>query len=407
MKKLFEWFSYLLIIFIPVSALLANILEFKFGISTQGAFWFVHWYEPAIVLFVLGVSIKKIAKRKFNKYDLILILFLISAISIFLNDYPLLRGIEGFRLSLLPLSMLYIAVNLDWEKNTKKRILITYMIVATLVATWGILERFLPPGYWSSWSLLPESLYFGYGDHKVVNFLQSASLLGGPNQFASFLLPAFFIGIHRAITEKNKRLLIVVVTAILFLAIVFSFSRSAAIGLITGLSVYPFFALKSKKIKFIWIFTIFTFLFGGLLFLNQPKYEDLITHGSSQIEHQESLRGSLDEIKNRIDKPLSLIVGKGLGSSGPLIVKYGDGLIPESWYLQLFFEIGILGLLVWLLIIGFILRDLLRINNPYLFVGMISVLVTSLFLHTWADNPALSYTLLLLAGLSLSKDEKI
>jgi len=147
----------------------------------------------------------------------------------------------------------------------------------------------------------------------------------------------------------------------------------------------------------------------GLIFYYQGGREikDLFTHGSSQIEHFSSIKNSLFEIKNRlISEPLKFFFGSGLGTAGPAVLKYGNGFISESWYLQIALEMGIIGLLLWLYLIFDILKKLIKIKETALVLGLIAVSICALFLHTWADNPAVAVTIFVLIGTKIVTNPK-
>lgn len=141
------------------------------------------------------------------------------------------------------------------------------------------------------------------------------------------------------------------------------------------------------------------------------KISELVTHGQSQVGHNLALQNTFTELRERLSDKIPIILGKGLGTSGPIAFKYG-GIISESWYLQIILEIGILGLLLWLASSFFILKQLFARKELGLFFGFIAVLITALFLHTFADNLVLSYSLFMIIGAVLAdnnikgRDEK-
>jgi O-antigen ligase len=83
-------------------------------------------------------------------------------------------------------------------------------------------------------------------------------------------------------------------------------------------------------------------------------------------------------------------IGHGLGSAGPASFKASQPVIPENWYLQIAYEVGILGLLLYILAFAGLLGDFIRNRNlalpASLFALTCGILVSNLFLHTWADS---------------------
>lgn len=411
MNKKLQTISYYLllalIIFMPFQALFSNVLLAHSSLSASVTFWISHWYEP-IILILLFLIIPSFRKGRKDKFVLIASVLLVTGVLVTLITQPFLRGIEGFRFTLSGILIFILIYLSDFSSFQKKKIVNTYLVVSLIVLLWALIEKFLPGRYWSLWGILPLDLVWGYGWHGVGNTLQVASFLGGPNQLASFLLPAFFIFGYRFIDADNRNknrlfntnlLLAVLCGAVIFL----TFSRSAAIGLLFGLFLIPFLSSRG-----VWLkrgVVIVAIVCSVLIAVLYQQSNPIVTHGGSQLGHISALNISLDEIRNRSQsEPVKLFLGEGLGSAGPIILKYGDGLMPESWYLQLVFEIGLVGLALWLFLMILILKNLFVQRKLGLGLGLVSVLITALFLHTWADNPAMAYSLYILLGINLKKD---
>lgn len=401
LQKINFWFLVILIAFIPLQALLSGILEYHFGHSF---FWQLHWYEPILILLLLiSIALNPRIERPlgFN----IISLFTIGIISTLLYQFPSI-GLEGFRFSLIGVLFLILAYLAEFSTEQKKGLLRTYLFMSSLVALWALIEKFLPGKYWNIWGVLPTDLYWGYGWHLVGDIKQVASVIGGPNQLASYLLPVFFITLFLLIKmfkgDKSKFVIYLALLLLFGLVIFMTFSRSAMLGLLFPLLVVPWVFGKDIWLKraalsiAVFMIAIFSFLY--------ITGNELVTHGKSQAGHAEAMTEGFTEIANRFsNNQIQFMLGSGLGSAGPLSIKYGRGLISESWYLQLFLEIGLIGVLLWLLFIGLILLRLYENKNYSLFFGLIAVSITALFLHTWADNQALSYSLFILLGISLNK----
>ncbi len=402
-EKTLNWYLIVLIIFLPFQIFLAEVLE-KIGHNTSKIFWLTHWYEFLLpIFFIAGVISAIIKKKKFSGiFWLSAGLILLGLLSIVLSP-TVSKAIEGFRFALLPVLLFFIILLYDFSREEYTKILKILLIVSSIISAWAIFERFFPPMYWQSWGILNQADGFGYGPRLAGAYYQSSSFIGGPNQLASYLLPAFFLSLQRINFKKPQSTYLqlstyLLTTILIALAIILSFSRSAIIGLLAGIIIYLVFMVKNKLIKYsglaIIIFVVMTISYFYLYGSSEAR--EFLFHGTSNQFHTEALNNFNIEFSGRNihDK----LFGAGLGTSGPLVIKYGQGLIPESWYLQIILELGIIGFILWLIFMISLSFDLIKKNEPYLFLGLLAISTTAIFLHTWADNPALSFSLFILIG---------
>jgi len=412
-----EKFNYtllsVLVVYFPFQALSSNFLEFNTKLSSSETFWLVHWYEPVILMLLAAMLIiRMIKKRRFEfglSQILAMALLALGVFSILFSSSSVTKGFEGFRFTLFGLVFYMFAFEAGFNKEKAKKLINVYLWTSAFVAFWALIERFLPYNYWGLWHIANPQVVFGYGWHNVAFVKQSASVLGGPNQLASYLLPAFFISFSRMIkftkgvAEKNTKLYLAF-TILLNFAIFISFSRSAILALLIILVVYTYLTRNKWARSYSLFMILLVLVIFILAIISKENAFELITHGRSQSEHSLALNSSLVEIKSRIIHPITLLFGAGLGSAGPLAIKYGDGIISESWYLQLVLEIGLIGLFLWITFIFLMMKDLLQRKEFGLLLGLAAVSTTAIFLHTFADNPALTYTLFILIGLNLNSE---
>lgn len=389
-----------IVIFLPFQAVVGEILAFKSVLSQSQIFWLQHWYEPFVLLLVLGLIPYYLSRYRLNALSIIAWTLLLLGIFRLL-PIGLGRGIEGFRFTLFMVPLFLIAFSFRFSLQQKVLLKKSYLLTALIVALWAIVERFFPSNYWSLWGLISPVSQFGYGHFPVADIQRSASFMG-PNQLASYLLPAFFILLFK-VKEKLSWERIAVLL-ILFLGICFALSRASLAGLVVGLLIFCLFYLPRKaKIWFggIGILCITTFV---LFYLAQPVQFNRLFVRTEQSDHISGILQAQKELAARWqNKPIEFFFGEGLGTAGPVVLKYGDGQVPESWYFQIALELGLVGVLLWLVWIGFLAKGLLGSNERGLFLGLISVSITAIFLHTFADNPALSFTLFPLIGISLKE----
>lgn len=391
-----------LIFYLPVQTLFQAYMG-RFLYNQSWIFWLSHWYEPISVILLVFVLIGIFFKKEIiiDKYYILagaLIDFgIISAIFI---GPTISRGFEGFRFSLFAVLVFFLVLLIGIDKKNYKKFIKYYLSISVIMAIWAIAERVLPAGYWQHLGL--EN--FGFGQHKVVDTLQSQAIFEGPNQLASFLLPAFFLMIYKIKKFDYKIIFVLVIAAAIFL----TFSRSAWIGLAFGLIIYLLFFNKNKVVKYFSLGLIAIVTVGLFYTFNvgSQQTKDIFLHGASQSEHEIALKESMNEISSRFKTDtVKFSFGSGLGTAGPSVLKYGDGHISESWYLQIFIELGLLGLALWLILMYYLLRDLVG-ENKGLFLGLLSVSIAAFFLHTWADNPAVAIVLFIFLAIAVSDKRK-
>ncbi len=409
-SRALRWILLIIIAYIPFYRFVQAFLENHTQLSSGTVFWLSHWYEPAIVILIFFYfAIYLFKKERKIGADLVLALILLSmgTLSIFLGTKGISRGIEGFRFVVLPVAIFATAYLAGFDKNALKKFINVYIVSAVMIGLWALIEQILPSNYWSLWGILSPSASTWFGAHTVDGIRQSVSFIGGPNQLAAYLLPAFFILLSSGndITKKFRWALIIILGA----AIILTFSRSAFIGLIIGLILF-FILNKSNFVRWFGLAS-FVLVFVAMFFIYQfggPTVKSVFTHGASQSGHASALQESVSELKSRTSDLPTLIFGSGLGSAGPAAMKYGDGIISESWYLEIILELGLFGIFIWLLYFFFIAKKTIN-SNRGLFLGFISVAIASLFLHTLSDNPAGTFILFALLGINnslLSKDSK-
>lgn len=405
--KLFNFFLIFLIVYLPLSNFLNRYLSFRLGLGEKEVFVLTHFYEPLIfVLFVISVVVSLGQKKLGTNKDLKLLSLAVITYLIFLLLFltpSLGRGIEGLRTSYLYLLFFFVSIVLSKNYNDLKK---TYLIMAVLISILAIVERFLPYQYWRS--LVGDN--FGWGNFKAGGLERSASIFGGPLQLSSYLLPAAFLLFFktaRYFKNRNFRYgyAFLSAMAIVFLALNLAFSRAAILGAIIAFLIYLFAKIPSKNIKIALVISLVLAVAAFVVssIYGPTSWQEFLRHGESNYWHLMAKRQTFELLKSANYR--EWLCGFGLGSHGPLAMKYSDGVVSESWYLQLLLEIGALGLLLWLSFVSLVSARLKKYQNQSLFYGLLAVLFMALFLHPFADNPALTFTIFILIGSYLNTKE--
>ncbi len=376
------------------------------------------WKE--FLIFIIGLfCIYAIYKDKsllkfhlINKLAIFLVVFsLIISVLSYSDLNALLAGIKTNIIVLI----LFLEAQILSSKFSFDKLFKIVMIPACIVAIIAILQPVL---------FKPEIIErFGYNTNSIISgqFVESStssirvfSTLGGPNQLGAYLIIPFALVFTRAI--KTKRVEWFLMSAFFLIPVYLTYSRSAWLGLIISAATVLTLQFKPKTqlIVGVSLFLLLGVIGFSIYSKGVCKYFSkpvtLLIHGDCNAG---SLGGS-DMIRiNSINSGIQAIkhqpLGSGLGAAGPASFYGKNPLIVENWYLQIAIEIGIVGLIGYLLFIILIMRRLYLLRNSNqneailttaLFATICGLAITSLFLHTLADS-TLSIILFALLGITI------
>ena len=243
---------------------------------------------------------------------------------------------------------------------------------------------FVPPTYQRQ---LPGGLTF----IRAISILQDALSLGAYMMILLLILQPFYLFPQ----QKARRWLKQVAYFILLLALLYTTTRSAWVGMAAGTLVL---AWRRKKLMAtlsaffvlgIFLLLVFLSIPGGWEFL----YNSLFTGKESSAAVHMSMYGW--QFQMMVDNPL----GIGLGMSGRIGRIFGGASIgafqTECWYLQVGTQMGFPGFFLYIAIVLETLRKLLllgaRLRDPYLkdlangiFAAYLACSVYGIFLNVWS-----------------------
>lgn len=396
-------FVFFVLIYFPFSELCLHALLSYTHLSEPTIFWLAHFYEPLLILIFLGYMLNFILCRrlpKFEKADWLIFTFLLFAVTMVFSRFSdLSRGLQGLRFLALPYGI-YILARLSDYKNPN-RLLKIYLLIGVLAAMIGVAEYlYLPRGYLSNLLQISD---FGFGENSLISIGQATAFLAGPNQLASYLILPFFYILHRFITSKfsafwDKNIYILFVLAA---AIFVTYSRSALVGVViatTAMMLY-FFRNRKEKITSIIILFVSLLTLAFVYALQSGEFiRDILTHGSSFSQHLLATKSAfLTFVDGGIIK---ILFGYGVGSAGPAALKLG-GIVSENYYLQVLFEVGIIGFAIFLFFIFYLIKNLWT-SSKTLFFAFLALLVNAIFLHIFSDNPAMAVSVFAIIGVVLN-----
>ncbi len=290
-----------------------------------------------------------------------------------------------------------------------KKIFVLVVAVSTVVSVIGILQLLLPKDILT---------HFGYSLDRGVrpNFFiddkpdlpRIFSTLRDPNSLGAYLiLPITLLSVAWAKLPK-QRSLIAGLLLFNFWALFLTFSRSAWAG--TILSICLAFGLIYKDslktiVKKYWRFGLVAIVAISIFIYamrDQYAVQNIVFHSDENTQMADSnnlhVRYAKEGVEGIMEKPL----GHGPGTAGLVSIhSKKEVVLTENYFIQIGYEVGLIGLGIFIWIIAFILIRLYSIKtilSAIQFSAFFGISLCALLLLTWS-NEAVAATWWLLAGL--------
>jgi O-Antigen ligase len=351
----------------------------------------------AVILAICGLVIlyksPKTRRRMTSRLNLLIVGFIAISFIVSMILHPSISGILYGIKTDLEFLVLFIIAQLVATRKLETKIASIILVTGMITAIIGILLV----------TILPHDLlsHFGYNASTIQPFqavdpaitaIRTPSTLSGPNQFGCFLIIPLVLAISQLM--RRPKWIYGLVIALTSAGIWISYSRIALIGAIVGAIVTIIIYLPKKQMVmgiFLTVAVVGASGFGILqLSHTNSKVQYYILHQSdtttdpraSTNQHISSFDSGIKVIK---DHPLGL----GLGTAGPASYHTNQPIIPESYYLQIAIETGLLGLLLFFTVIIDLTWQLI-LNRRKSYVSgvlgaLIGISIVNIVLHGWAD----------------------
>lgn len=273
------------------------------------------------------------------------------------------------------------------------------------------------------YTVLPVTFltHFGYGPdtipaYSTINsnheYIRVASTLRGPNPLGAYMvlivsaLAVSLRGFQLSAVVRRSLYLILAVMALLF-----SFSRSAWLGVVLALVVFGFLMATSKRTRLILGVVLLGF---GLVSVgayaiaqNNRAVQNAIFHTDDDStiatsSNSKRLSAQTEAVEDAVQHPFGL----GVGTVGPAS-NYNQphpAIISENYFLQLAVEVGWPGLLIFLFMtlnVALYLWSLHRESLAMvLLMSLAGLTLVNLLSHAWTDE-TIAFTWWALAGIAL------
>ncbi len=447
-----EGLTLVLLACLPLHALLVTVGT-KLLLGANHAPWgLLAVWKEALLMLIVGMALWEFAREKIRQpttkfrldiLDVGILLFVLLAVCVSLLTHGnLTLMLYGFRYDCVPLAAFMVLRHVSWSPwfwKTAENMLVG---MAAVLSLYGAVTLLLPQAFftWLGYSDM-HSLYFPGKPIAAFQYIMNSetarvqSTMSGPNQFGAWLLVPYALLLWKLSTSAfvhPKRVpgWTIVFWLLTCVGLVFSLSRSAWIA-----AAFMTFVLAWSTIPKVLVRKYGAPAFGLLLafvVLGSWMFPDILLRVGSSRGHFEKPAQALQMLW---ETPL----GRGLGSVGPASSKVSDTCVhlreqddpawakdipdlcvflgetqvqpapsskqcdcpfhPENWFLQIALETGVLGGVLYAMIIGYLVLGIWY-KARWLAMSVIGLCVMSLFLHAWEDA-AVAYTVWILAAATL------
>jgi len=257
------------------------------------------------------------------------------------------------------------------------------------------------------YAALPSDVlsHFGYGPASINpvatvdqknDFQRVQSTLRGPNPFGTYLILVLaalgtrLIRFHKSFWQTAAFFILSL------LALFFTFSRSAWIGVVFALLWLLWQAVTSPKTRKLLIVASAATLVlaaGAMYGLrNNDYFQNVFFHTNEHsLASESSNTGHFTAIKEGLVDTARQPWGRGIGTAGPASAYNSDpARISENYYIQIGQEAGVLGAGLFIAITVVVMRRLHAVRQHelarVLLASFIGILAVNMLSHAWVDD---------------------
>jgi O-antigen ligase len=230
-----------------------------------------------------------------------------------------------------------------------------------------------------------------YGGFAVAEYMQIvgntndfrlSGPVGDPNFFAQVMVVLALLGVERFVHDKNffVKILAGWAAAVSTLTVIFTFSRGATIALVLALMAF-FWIYRLKPFQMVVVLMLGVVL---LLFVPPTYYERVLTikdvlpsqNGQIDVRSDRAIQGRASEnLTAWVMLSRHPLMGVGLNNFTYLYQEYTKSLglapsatsrSPHNLYLEVAAETGVVGLTVFLLMVGLAFRSILYARKKFI-----------------------------------------
>ena len=287
-----------------------------------------------------------------------------------------------------------------------KRLVYVLLGSTAIVVTFGLLQlTVLPHNFLSHLGYVAgpgqtapfETVLVGNVTHY-----RFGSTLGGPNQLGTFLILPLALTVAMGFRRYRWWLASAAMLPVLF----GTYSRGAWIGAIIAIAIVKIVSLQGRiRLVAMAAVAVLIVIVGGLAAM--PSSNNLVAryfHHGSLTAASSSDSQHVSSLTNGLSNDVHAWYGRGLGTAGPATFHGATIHIIENNYLQIGYETGLLGMALFIAIVGLFVLGLHQGNDRPIGLAasaaIIGVSITALVLPAWTDT-ATALTVWTVAGAAL------
>jgi hypothetical protein len=326
---------------------------------------------------------------------------------------------------------LYLFLLLGYIVGSAKRgtIYLQYLVtatvlIATAVAIFGVLQYFLPS------DLLTHVGYSVERGVKPLFFIDDKpdlprvmSTLKDPNSFGAYLIVPLLITGYALVKRRVNDVLFVrpfrrevlaVMLMVQVAALLLTFSRGALLGSVIGLLTILFIATGGHLLRLLkqyWLVLVVCLVVcAGIFMASKDTYfvQNVIFHADESTIEADPNEKRITLYDQAVEEIIDTPEGHGPGTAGLVSIRNPQGgLLTENYYLQIAYEVGWLGVILFVALLCIVAWQLCRLAKKgdslalVLFGSLVGYVFYSLLIHLWS-NEAVALQWWLLAGAALA-----
>lgn len=310
----------------------------------------------------------------------------------------------------------YGAVLLHGSKFVFSSVIKLILVVSVIVAALGVLQYFLPKdvlthvGYGLDRGARPA--FFIDDNHAYPRIM---STLREPNALGAYLVMplALVLALLLRARQLRRKILYGGALALYSVAVFLTFSRSSWLGSALAVGIVIWWQYSTLFVRFIrrwWPLALVAVLCVaslGFLWRDSHAVKSYITHSADTHSAQNPDSNGYHWILTRrgIEGVARQPLGHGPGTAGIVSIQNPNGaFLTENYYVQIAYEVGVLGLALFVALSIVVYGQIYRRRNylsAVLLASFWAYVLTNMLLHTWS-NEAVAAQWWIFAGLLLA-----